>query len=113
MVEGVFRTRFNGPDYEFKVNKIHLLDTVKSTLTKQIQIEVPASFIDEPFVDFLSSNIAVHPGKTGLKLNVTDIEENHKVELSTLESGITMNDELAVYLECNKLLDVSVVMFNS
>ncbi len=112
MVEGAFRQRYNGTEYEFKVNKIHLLDTVKTTLTRQVCIDVPASVIDEQFVDFMTLNLEQYPGKTALKFNVFDIEENYKVELSTLETGFTMNDEMAVYLNNNKTIDVSIIMSN-
>ncbi|MBS1731805.1 MAG: DNA polymerase III subunit alpha, partial [Bacteroidetes bacterium] len=35
MIEGAFRQRFNSDNYEFKISRLHLLDTVKSTLTRE------------------------------------------------------------------------------
>jgi DNA polymerase-3 subunit alpha len=44
MIEGAFRQRYNGQSYDFNLSKLHLLDTVKSTLTKQVIIDVEPQF---------------------------------------------------------------------
>jgi DNA polymerase-3 subunit alpha len=109
LMEGGFRQRYNTDQYEFRLAKIHLLETVKTTLTKQVVLDVQPQFINEDFVNFIDSNLKAHPGKTVLKLNITDIRNNYKVGMYSLGNGFTMNDEMAVFLAGNKDVEVSVV----
>jgi DNA polymerase III subunit alpha len=110
MIEGGFRPRYNSDQYEFKLNRLHLLDTVKSALTKQVVIEVEPQFVNEDFVNFMQKNIREFPGKTNIKFSIKDSRNNHKIGLYTLEKGFTMNDEMAVFLNENKDVEVSVVI---
>ncbi len=109
MIEGAFKPRYNGDTYEFKIAKLHLLETVKSSITKQVIIDVSPQFIDEDFVTFIDKNIQSHPGKTSLKFNISDSLQKNKISMYTLEKGFTMNDEMAIFLNENKNIDVSVL----
>ena len=109
MVEGSFKTRYNSDQFEFKLSRIHLLETVKSTLTKQVSLEIQPQFISEPFIKFIESNIKANPGKAVLKFNITDIRNNIKLSLYNIEKGFTMNDDMAAFLQDNVDVDVSVV----
>jgi DNA polymerase-3 subunit alpha len=109
LIEGGFKTRYNSDQYEFKLSKIHLLETVKPALTKQVVIEVQPQFINNNFVNFIEQNIKDNPGKTTIKFNIVDTRNNYKVGMYTLEKGFTMNDDMAVFLNENKDVDVSVV----
>ncbi len=110
MVEGTFKNRFNSSDqFEFKIAKIHLLETVKPTLTKQVTINVEPQFIKKEFVDFFENNVKQYPGKTALKFNVVDVRNNYNVGMYSLDKGFTMNDEMAFFLNDNVDVEVSVM----
>jgi len=109
MIEGAFRKRYDGQSYDFNFHKLHLLETVKSTLTKQVIIEVEPQFIKKEMVTFIHENVKANPGKTTLKFNIIDSRHKYKVGLYTLDKSITMNDDLAFYLSENKDIEVSVV----
>lgn len=109
MIEGAFRQRYDGQSYDFSINKLHLLDTVKSTLTRQVIIDVEPQFINEEMVAFIDANIKSNPGKTSIKFNVIDNRNKFKVGMYSLEKGVSMNDDLAFYLNENKDIEVSVV----
>jgi len=109
LVEGTFKTRFKSDQYEFKLSKVHLLETVKPALTKQVIIEVQPQFISSNFVNFIEQNVKNNPGKTAIKFNIVDVRNNFKVVMYSLETGFTMNDDMAVFLNENKDVDVSVV----
>ncbi len=109
MIEGAFKQRYNSDNYEFKIVKLHLLETVKSSLTKQVIIDVSPQFIDKDFVSFIDKNVLEHPGKTTLKFNINDEIQKNKISLYTLEKGFTMNDEMALFLNDNKNIDVNVL----
>jgi DNA polymerase-3 subunit alpha len=63
VVEGGFKTRYNSDQYEFKLGKIHLLETVKPVLTKQVVLEVEPQFINKNFINFVETNVKANPGK--------------------------------------------------
>jgi DNA polymerase-3 subunit alpha len=109
MVEGLFRQRYNTDQFEFRLVKLHLLETVKSNLTKQVVIDVEPQFINEDMVNFIDKNIKTNPGKTSIKFNITDSRHSYKVGMYSLEKCFTMNDDMAVFLNENKDIEVSVV----
>ena len=109
LVEGGFKTRYNSDQYEFKLNKVHLLETVKPTLTKQVVLEVQPQFINNNFINFIDANVRDNPGKSTLKFNIVDVRNNFKVGMYSLEKGFTMNDDMAVFLIDHPDVEVSVV----
>ncbi len=109
MIEGAFRQRYDGQSYEFSLNKLHLLETVKSTLTKQVIIDVEPQFVNKEMVDFIDANVKANPGKTSIKFNIIDSRNKFKVGMYSLEKSVTMNDDLAFYLDENKDIEVNVV----
>ncbi len=110
MVEGAFREkRFKPGEYEFSLAKMHLLETVKQTLTKQVVIGANVAHIDEELINFIDHNIKEHPGKTSIKFNLHDEKRQHKISMQTADNGFTMNDDMAVFLNGHQYLDVNVV----
>lgn len=107
-IEGNFRQRYNSDNYEFKIGKLHLLETVKKTMTKQLVIDVAPQFIDDEFVGFIDANVRSNPGKTSIKFQITEPVRQLKVNMYTLDKGFTMNDEMAVFLNDHQHLEVSV-----
>ena len=110
MVEGAFREkRYKQGEFEFSFSKLHLLETVKSSLTKQLVIDIGPEFIDDEFISFIDSNMKQHPGKSSIKFNIYDKKKDQKVSLYTIENGFTMNDDMAVFLNEHKYFDVNVL----
>ncbi len=110
LLEGAFKQRFNTSPYEFKITKFHLLDTVKTNMTKQLTIDIEPQHIDQQLVQFLQENINANPGSTSLKINIVDIPNQKKTALSTIDKGITLNDDLIQYLMHNTSINVSVTI---
>jgi len=109
MIEGFFRQRYNSDQFEFKLGKLHLLDTVKMSHTRQLVIEAPPQAINAELIGFMERNIRAHPGKSTIKFNITDSRNQLKVGMYSLENGFTMNDEMALFLSENPDVEVSVV----
>ncbi|RYF91584.1 MAG: DNA polymerase III subunit alpha [Chitinophagaceae bacterium] len=110
MVEGAFREkRYKVGEYEFSLSKMHLLETVKGTLTKQVVIAANAAHIDEKFVNFIEHNVKENPGKTSLKFNLHDSRLDQKITLQTAGNGFTMNDDMAEFLNSNQYIEVNVL----
>lgn len=108
LIEGGFKERFNSGQYEFKINKLHLLETLKTTMTKQIQLEISPELIDETFLTFFAENIQQHPGNTTIKFNIIDDLLKRKFTLSTFDKGVLVNDELIDFLNKNTHIAVSI-----
>ena len=85
------------------------MERVKSSLTKEVKIEIQPSDIKMEMIDFLETNVKDNPGKTTLKFLVKDFEDNIKVGLYTLEKSFTMNDDMAFYLNNRNDIGVSVL----
>jgi DNA polymerase-3 subunit alpha len=109
LVEGAFKTRYKSDQYEFKLGKIHLLETVKPVLTRQVTLEVQPQFIDKSFISFVEANVKTNPGNATLKFNIVDVRNNFKVGMYNIERGFTMNDDMVVFLNDNPDVEVSVV----
>ena len=108
MLEGSFKQRYNSENYEFKISRLQLLESVKSSMTKQLTIEVSPIFVDEELITFFDKNVKENPGKTVLKFNIIDTLRERKLTMQRYEKGITMNDDLAAYLNTNKNIEVSI-----
>jgi len=106
---GFFRPRFNRVEFEFKVEKMMLLESVKQHLTRQLIVDIDARFINENMVHFVERNIKKFPGKSSLKFNVTEPKNNYKISMYTMENGFEMNDEMAAFLENNPEMEVQIV----
>ncbi len=105
---GQFRQRFN-QTFEFKVDRMILLESIKQVMTRQLVIEIESRSLSREFVDFMVKNSKEHPGKSALKFNIVDRRNNLKSCLYTMESGIEMNDELTNWLNERTDVDVMVV----
>src|ERR1700737_3346599 len=98
---GYFKQRYNKAEFEFKIDKMMLLESIKQHLTKQVVIEVEARHINEKMVHFFERNVKNFPGRTGLKFNITEPKSQLKFSMLTMDTGFEMNDEMAAFLSDN------------
>jgi DNA polymerase-3 subunit alpha len=108
LVDGGFKQRYNSDQYEFRLGKIHLLETVKPALTRQVLLEVEPQFINEDFVNFIENNVKHHPGKASLRFNIIDSRNKLNIGMYVSEKGFTMNDDMVVFLNNNPDVGVKV-----
>ncbi|HEY0678634.1 MAG TPA: DNA polymerase III subunit alpha [Chitinophagaceae bacterium] len=106
---GGFRKRFNKEEFEFKVDKIMLLETIKQVLTKQVIVDVEARFVSQELIRFVEENVKKFPGRSGLKFCIAEPKHQWKIGMYTLDGGFEMNDEMAAYLRDKPELEVHVV----
>ena len=110
MVEGTFREkRYRQGEVEFQIGKLHLLETIKSTLTKELVIDIEPEYVDEELVHFFESNVKANPGASHIRFNIHDILTSKRVSLSTAIGCFTMNDDMAHYLNEHQYFNVNVV----
>jgi DNA polymerase III subunit alpha len=106
---GGFRKRFNKEEFEFKVDKIMLLETIKQALTKQVIVDVEARFVTKELVGFIEENVKKFPGRASLKFCISEPKHQWKISMYTVENGFEMNDEMAGWLRNKPELEVKVV----
>jgi DNA polymerase-3 subunit alpha len=106
---GNFKQRFNKAEFEFKIDKMMLLESIKPILTKQVIMDVEARFVSDAFVRFLEGNVKKFPGKSGLKINILEAKTQARVSLFSMGQGFEMNDEMSGFLEKMPEVDVQVV----
>ncbi len=109
LLTGFFRPRYIRPDeFDFKINSMSLLETVKETLTRNIEISAHPAAISADFVSFVDKNVRRFPGKTSLRFNIYEPKENLKISLYSFEKGFKMNEEMADFLLNNPDIEVNV-----
>jgi DNA polymerase III subunit alpha len=106
---GNFKARWNSTtDFEFKLNTVMLLETVKRVLTRQLQIELHPKLLNQEIVSFVDNNIRTNPGKSSIRFVLSEPKSQCRVTMYTLERGFEMNDEMTAFLEANPDMEVSV-----
>jgi len=108
-ITGSFKQRFNKAEFEFRIEKMMLLESIKPILTKQVIMDVEARFINAELVQFIEANIKKYPGKSSLKFNIKEPKTKAQVSMYSLAMGFEMNDEMAAFLERTPEMEVQVV----
>jgi DNA polymerase-3 subunit alpha len=109
-ITGAFKNRFNQEDnFEFKIASILLLETIKRTMTRQLQLEIHPMLLTEAIVGFLEKQIEKYPGKTALRIHLKDDKAQRRINLQRIGSGLEMNDEMTQFLLSNPDVAVNVV----
>ena len=106
---GYFKQRYNKEEFEFKVLTVSLAETMKRSLTKQVNIEVHPQDIDEAMLRFIEKNLKSYPGQSILRFILKESRNNLKISLVTSGNGFEMNEEMIQYLELKPELEVQVV----
>ncbi|KYP14243.1 DNA polymerase III subunit alpha [Flavihumibacter sp. CACIAM 22H1] len=108
-VVGSFRSRFNSDKYEFKVERISLLESIKQSLTKQVTLYVEPRHVTEELISFLEGNmLKFKGGSTSLRINLLDTKNQKITSLYSLGQGLEMNDELTGWLQGKPELEVKI-----
>ena len=108
-VVGSFKNRYNSDKYEFKVERINLLESIKQGMTKQVTLFVEPRHVTEDMIRFLEGNLATYKGgSTSLRINLMDVKNQRLTSLYSLGSGLNMNDELAVWIQGKPEIEVKI-----
>jgi hypothetical protein len=84
---------------EFQIQSIMLLDQLRKSLTKKMQLRVPIWDVDESFVTFLQENVKTHPGNTDLILQIVDEADSMVTKLKSHNQKLEINDDLLEFLK--------------
>lgn len=109
-VQGKFEKWEKRNEWNFHVTDICLLETVKKSMTKSLEIHIMTKLFTEEHIQFFEQNRKKFPGGTTLKVRMYEPKNNWQVQLFSSGNGIEMNDELAAYLLEHDYFDVNVSM---
>jgi DNA polymerase-3 subunit alpha len=108
-ITGKFEKWESRNEWNFRVAEICLLETIKKTLTRAVQLSIHPMLLQTSHIDFLERNIRSHPGKGGLKITFAEPKQQLKVMMnSPMDKGFEMNDEMAAFLDQNPDFEVTV-----
>jgi DNA polymerase-3 subunit alpha len=108
-INGSFRQRYNQPNnFEFKIQTMSLLETVKQTQTRSIEITLHPAHLNDHIISFFEKNLKQNPGKSSFKVTFIEPREQLVASLLTIEKGFSMNDELVEFLDKTPELGVKV-----
>lgn len=107
-VVGSFKSRFNSDKFEFKVERISLLESVKQSLTKQLIMYVEPRHVTDKMINFLVENMQKYKGGTNIRINLVEPKTNAITSLYTIANGVEMNDELTAWLQQSPELEVKI-----
>jgi DNA polymerase-3 subunit alpha len=109
LLNGFFRPRYGREnEFDFKINTMSLLETVKQNLTRSLEINMHPATLTPDFVSFVDKNVRSFPGKSSIRFNIYEPKENLKVSLYSFERGFMMNEEMAEFLLNSPDVDVNV-----
>ncbi|ULQ57926.1 DNA polymerase III subunit alpha [Flavihumibacter rivuli] len=108
---GFFKQRFNTDNYEFKIERITLLESVKQNLTKQLILDMEARHVSPEIINFLQGQVEKSGGQGGVtvRFNIFEPRTRNRISLYSIDKGIEMSDELTAWLQENPDLEVQVV----
>lgn len=93
--------------WEFRINSIKLLETIRQENTRQVDIVMDPLALDGSSIDFLEKQLFKTAGNTKVKFILRDHARQFDVELTSSRS-CQLNEEMAQYLLSNPALELRV-----
>ncbi len=112
-VKGIVQARPYRPEVEFRVQKIKLLDEIKSKMTAEIEISTSAESLTAEQVHFLTENLSQNPGAAHFHFNLLGDKPGWKVSLRSLSKKVELNEKLAHFLEEQKNFNIRIGINNN
>jgi DNA polymerase-3 subunit alpha len=96
--------------WEFKINHIQLLETLKTQATKGLELQMHPADITPEVLAVFEKNFQRNKGNTWVKFKLRDDLKNYEIELSMAEKQIAINEEIAEFLLNTPAMAVKVLM---
>ena len=85
-------------EHELKIKNITMLPDVKEEMIKSISLYIPLANLNNKFITELKKITSPNSGKTMLRFNVHDTEENIYIEMFSRNKKVRVTDDLLNYL---------------
>ncbi len=108
LVKGRVSERWSGTnEFEFKPTKMELLDELASK-AENIILEMPVDKVNEETINELEELILSHQGKTTVRFNLVDPENEMRVQMFSRTKSVTLSPDLKSYLQKHSFLNFSI-----
>ncbi|MDR2824711.1 MAG: DNA polymerase III subunit alpha, partial [Prevotellaceae bacterium] len=88
------------PELEFKLQRIDMLESIRSTSVRNIEISLPYQKIDDDFVSILTEQILENKGNTNIYFKIFDeMHPNGKVTLFARQYRVDINHDFFQFLK--------------
>ncbi len=91
--------KYNESIIDLRIESIEFLNEVKDSLIEKVTIMAPLQVFDDNMVQELATIVKSHPGKAELNFVIKDSSENMQVNLSSRKGGITVQNDLIMFLK--------------
>lgn len=92
LVKGTVKQRYNSEYYEFKISQIELLSEVRKNYIKSITINLPLDKLNRKVIEEFEMLAKNNKGKTLLKFNIYDWENNRQLNMFSRNTRIFLAD---------------------
>ena len=108
LVKGRVSERWNGgTEVEFKPAKMELLDEL-ALQAEKITLDIPIDKVGEESIRELEEVLTGNPGKTILKFNLVDPENDMRIQMFSRTKGVTLSPQLKSYLQKHSFINFSI-----
>ncbi len=105
-IKGMYQpSRYISNRIDLKINSIELLQDARENEIHSITVCLPLSALDMELVNDLDT-LTVKPGKVTLKFEITDLNDDSRVSLSSAAKKIEVTTELVNYIEKTRNLQL-------
>ena len=98
-IQGSYQKRWSGEEYQLKLSKVELLESVADKLTSSITLKIPLDQISKELVDGIDLACQTHKGRHKLKVHFFDRETKTKLHLIAKERKVNATNDLIRELE--------------
>ena len=108
LVRGRVTERWNGgTEMEFKPTKMELLDEL-APKAENLTLEIPIDKVEEGTLRELEEILSGNQGKTTLRFNFVDPENDIRVRMFSRTKGVTLSPQLKSYLQKHSFINFSI-----
>ena len=94
MLKGTYQSRpWKPEEMELKIQSVNLLSEVAKTCVEKINVSLPLSAIDRPFIETLYDEIKKYPGNSALSFTVTDFDEEYPLRVDLLSRSLRVEPD--------------------
>jgi DNA polymerase-3 subunit alpha len=100
-ITGTYRQRFNSDEFEFKIEKVELLESVAASLVESVTIQVPVELLNEKLLAEMDKLCKARKGRHQLKVKL--IDRTNQQALAFLSGARKVNADADFVMEMEKL----------
>jgi DNA polymerase III subunit alpha len=98
-ITGGFKQRYNSDEWEFKPEKVELLESIAGNLVESVTLHIPVELLTSQVLDRLDTICRTRKGKHALKLQLVDFQQKITVSMATSERKVLADSDFAAEME--------------